>query len=78
MKLESRLSRLEASTPTRDDSETAAERLRAALNARIEGIAERRRSAADYLPPPPMTPEQRAALRAQLDARLQACCPGGY
>lgn len=71
MKIADRLSKLEAVTVTRDDSEAEVVRLRAFLTSRLAGIAERRRGIAH----PRTTPEQMADLRARLAARLAACCP---
>lgn len=75
-RLDSRIEALERTAPpSRDDSAAEAERLRRLLTARLAGIADRRKLADGYKPKR-LTPEQAKALRAELNARLQACCPG--
>jgi hypothetical protein len=75
MKIADRLLRLEKVTPQRGDTAAEVERLQALLLLRLSGIASRRKSAPDYVPRPRMTPEERAALWAAMNAHLAALCP---
>ena len=71
--LSTRLERLERIAPSRVDEGLEVARLQSLLTEKLRGIAERRRGFAPASPK--MTPAQMAALRAQLAARLSACCP---